>query len=73
MELKINYDHDHYSRNLPCMLGSTMERYEEIRGLWVKTIETDRFLYQSQRIEWVISQLKDVQPCDLVIVGYMFG
>lgn len=71
MDLTIHYDHT--KRGNAQMLGTTEERWNEIQELRIKTISMEEIEFNSQAIEWVISQLRDVQPCDLVIVGYMFG
>jgi len=74
MDLTINYDHT--KQGNAEMLGATKERWEEIRELTLQTKKdplNEQLKYNSQAIEWVLSQLKDVTPADLVIVGYMFG
>lgn len=71
MELTINYNHE--ARRMSEQLGSTKERWDEIEKLSMKAVDSPHLGSKPLGIEWVISQLKDVQPCDLVIVGYMFG
>ena len=71
MELTINYNHGALTNSEA--LGATKERWEEIKELLKDSIERDDLKYKSQEIEWILSQLKDVKPCDLVIVGYMLG
>ena len=69
MDLKIEYDHTRPT--IAERLGSTNERWDEIAELaaYAKKNQVD----VSVAIEWALKQLKDPKPCELVIVGIMFG
>ncbi len=69
MDLTINYNHE--GRNNGEVFGSTKERLNEINALFMTAAYNAGLQSKSEEMEWVLSQLKDLKPCDLILVGLL--
>ena len=71
MDLTINYDHT--AKKFSESIGIPDERWSEFKRLHIAVMTDDSITTASGSIEWMLSQLKDVQPCDLVMLGFLLG